>query len=477
MSKRVFVIADHGLAIIYFMQSDVVANLINADVEVILLTDDGLTDKVRDRFGQPGLIVEGLRLKQLLAYEKKHASFQWWLHFLRRAGASSRINLQAVNGFINQVEDEAHHKRKRLFPLMRIFIGLMRHSRTLRKAVMMFQNRYTPAIYSDLFEKYSPAMVVAATPGWRLDRYLLREAAKRQITTLSVIVGWDNSSSYSLPGAPMDWATCWSEIQKEEMVNGADWQPDRLNVGGIPSYDGYIQKKWIMPKDDYFRLHNLNPEISLITYASSFVSFSPNLQNVETLTRLVSSDRLVKPTQLLIRLHPTHFLDVPRYKKERELIQAMAAKYPNVSVVQPVSLGGKMGHYSGEDMPEKSSMMAYSDVMVTVYSTMVVEASLHGTPVVSLCIDSKEGWPGKYTLPLSKISGWPTHQRYRDSGAGREAVDEISLKRALDYYLTIPRADADSRQAFLARECTYLDGSAGARTAKFLLSIINGDCD
>ena len=70
MSKRVFVIADHGLAIIYFMQSDVVTNLINADVEVILFTDDGLTDKVRDRFGQPGLKVEGLRLKQLLAYEK-----------------------------------------------------------------------------------------------------------------------------------------------------------------------------------------------------------------------------------------------------------------------------------------------------------------------------------------------------------------------------------------------------------------------
>ena len=73
---------------------------------------------------------------------------------------------------------------------------------------------------------------------------------------------------------------------------------------------------------------------------------------------------------------------------ERKKIQAMAAELPHVHVVEPVSLGGGMGHYSGEDMPEKSSMMAYSDVMVTVYSTMVVEASLHGTPVVSLVIDS-----------------------------------------------------------------------------------------
>jgi hypothetical protein len=118
-------------------------------------------------------------------------------------------------------------------------------------------------------------------------------------------------------------------------------------------------------------------------------------------------------------------------------------------------------------------MMAYSDLMVTVYSTMVVEASLHGTPVVSLCIDSPVGWPGKYTLPLSQIGEWPTHMRYRDSRAGREATDLDTLKDALDYYLENPGADAGIRQAFLTRECTYLDGSAGERTAQFLGSLID----
>jgi len=195
---------------------------------------------------------------------------------------------------------------------------------------------------------------------------------------------------------------------------------------------------------------------------------------VEALAQLVSSDQLAKPAQLLIRLHPTHFMDVPHYKDEQEKIQALAAENPNVHVVEPVSFGGEMGHYSGEDMPEKSSMMAYSDVMVTVYSTMVVEASLHGTPVVSLCLDAPEGWPGKFTLPLSQIGSWPTHQRYRDSGAGREATDVISLKQALDYYLESPQADQGARQDFLRRECTYLDGSAGKHTANFLLSILEG---
>jgi hypothetical protein len=106
---------------------------------------------------------------------------------------------------------------------------------------------------------------------------------------------------------------------------------------------------------------------------------------------------------------------------------------------------------------------------------MVVEASMHGTPVVSLVIDSPKGWPGKYTLPLSRISGWPTHLRFRESGAGREATNETELREALNHYLIDPTADSQARQAFLVRECTYLDGSAGKRTAEYLISLLNGD--
>ena len=358
---------------------------------------------------------------------------------------------------------------------MRGLIFLMRRSRPLRGAIRKAQNKFNPGIYAKLFEKYSPDMVIAATPGWRLDRYLLREAVNKDIKTTSVIVGWDNSSSYSLPGAPVDYAICWSEIQKAEMVTGADWHPERVMVGGIPSYDGYIQGKWLIPKDEYYKLHGLDPGRKLVSYASSFVSFSPNLQNVEALTKLVSLDKLAKPTQLLIRLHPTHFMDIPRYQEERQKIQEIAATTPHVYVVEPISLGGELGHYSGEDMPEKSSMMAYSDVMVTVYSTMVVEASLHSTPVVSLCIDAPFGWPGKFTLPLSQIGGWPTHQRFRESGAGREALDIQTLKESLDYYLLNPQADEADRQAFLQKECTYLDGKAGVHTAKILLNLLEAN--
>jgi hypothetical protein len=72
MTKRIFVSADHGMAIIYFLQSDVVPTLLNAGVEIIVLTDDDTKEKISQRFAQPNLTFEGLRLKQANDYATKY---------------------------------------------------------------------------------------------------------------------------------------------------------------------------------------------------------------------------------------------------------------------------------------------------------------------------------------------------------------------------------------------------------------------
>lgn len=476
MTKRIMISADHGLAVIYFLQSEVVPTLIEDGVEVVILTDGALKDEIVERFGRPGLFVEDLRLDEANRYQNTyHKERQWWLHFFRRVGSSKKINTEAIDSYVNQVAVEESRKRTLLMPAARLLIGLMRRSPALRAWIVNRQQRYTPGLYGGLFEKYHPDLVVASTHGWRLDRYLLRDAVQRGIPTAAVIVGWDNPSSYGLKGAPVDWITCWSEIQKQELVDGNDWDAARVNISGIPSYDGYFRDEWLIPRGEYFRQHGLDPNRKLLGYAASFVSFAPNYRNVEAIARLVAADELAEPCQLLIRLHPNHFQGVHLYTQEREQIFELARRLPHVHVVEPAAMGGSMGHYSGEDMPEKASMMAHSDVFLTVYSTMVVEAACHDRPIVSVCLDTPGGWnwPRKFSLPLSEIGGWPTHSRFREAGAGQVVLHEQDLKAAIDRYLLDPQADCQKRRDFIARELTYADGSAGKRTAGFLLSILN----
>ncbi|MCJ7622654.1 MAG: hypothetical protein MUO76_04055, partial [Anaerolineaceae bacterium] len=203
-TKRIFISADHGMAIVYFLQSDVAPTILDAGIEVVLLTDEGLREQIVKKFGRNGLIVEGLRLTEARKYFNEVSSTeQWWLNFLRRVGGSNRINMEAMQSHVQQVDFEAVGKRRALMPIMKAVVGLLRRSRIARRAIVSRQMRHSPDLYSDLLDKYKPDLVVASTPGWRLDRYLMRQAVKRGIPTAAVIVGWDNPSSYSIPGAPV----------------------------------------------------------------------------------------------------------------------------------------------------------------------------------------------------------------------------------------------------------------------------------
>ena len=146
-----------------------------------------------------------------------------------------------------------------------------------------------------------------------------------------------------------------------------------------------------------------------------------------------------------------------------------------IHMVEPVPLGGELGYYSGEDMPEKTSMMAYSDVFTTVYSTMVVEAAIHNRPIVSICIDVSGGWndPDKYSLSLMEIGEWPTHLRFRNAQAGEVAFDQEALRIALNRALNQDGFQEENRKQFVENEITFTDASSGIHVADFLFSKID----
>ena len=128
--KTVFISADHGLAIIYFLQSDVVKTLVEKGFRVVVLTDDGLVEQLKERFGMPGMIVEGLRFKACSKYAGEvQPGLQYWSNFVRRVGTSNRINTEAMDSHIKQVETEAQGSQKIVAALAKIVISLLRHSK------------------------------------------------------------------------------------------------------------------------------------------------------------------------------------------------------------------------------------------------------------------------------------------------------------------------------------------------------------
>ena len=147
MTKRIFISADHGMAIIYFLQSDVVSTLLDAGVEVVVLTDDDTKDKIASRFTRPGLSFEGLRLKQANDYAKKVSPrWQSLLIYLRRVGGSRRINTEAMDSHVWEVWGENGWKfRLGIWIPAAVMLFLLRNFTWARKLLVRMQNRFTPS--------------------------------------------------------------------------------------------------------------------------------------------------------------------------------------------------------------------------------------------------------------------------------------------------------------------------------------------
>src|SRR5690242_2447568 len=200
------------MAIIYFLQSDLVPTLLNAGVEVVVLTDDETKERIAQRFVRPGLTFEGLRLREANKFANTYyPRIQWLLAYLRRVGGSWRINTEAMDSHIWEVWVENGWKfRLGIWIPAALAIFILRTFAFARNLLVRIQSQFIPRpnLYADLFALHKPGLVIASTVGWRLDRYLLREAAQHYVPRMAAIVGWDNPSSYAIRGAPMDYATC-----------------------------------------------------------------------------------------------------------------------------------------------------------------------------------------------------------------------------------------------------------------------------
>lgn len=474
MPKTVFACLDTGLALAYFLETDLSKLLTRDGVRLVILVKQAYLSTCKENYTQPNVIFESMRDAEAERYRQSHRRrLHVWMEHVRRASASRAIPLTYVDTHRKRRESLAAPRQKFVSMLLRPVIGVLRRSRVARRLfVDALPSLFASHIYDDMLDHYQPDLIVSNCAGWRLDQYLLREGRRRNIRTALVVVGWDNPSSQGLPGARVDYAVVWSEAHKWELSAGVDWPAEKIFIGGMPLYDGYISGKWAMSRDEYFALHRLDPRKRLVSFAATALSISPNIHLIRILADMVGKQSLDAPAQLLIRMHPNHFKPQPHYLEEAQAIREVAGQYPDVHIVEPAEVPGGMERYSGEDFPEKASMLAYSDVMVTVYSTMVVEAALHDTPFISACIDAPEGWKGRFWVPLHDVPGWPTALRVNKQGAGKLALTQEELRRELNEYLANPEMDAAERRAFVASELTFVHGEATRKTAEILRSLI-----
>jgi glycosyltransferase involved in cell wall biosynthesis len=479
----IFLGAEIGIGIRYFCQTGILRELVARGLEVVVLVPN--PTEVRELLAEelPAIRVEKLRLDRLdLGFATGLAAWIRSLIYvsanhLRITGMSRKMNLAVPRDYRKLVERQWKLTRSRqryLIPFLATVAMLLRRNRGARKIFeRVLDYRPLDKFHDELFEQYSPSLVVTSSTGWWPgEEMLLREAKARGLPTLGVVAGWDHPCSKGLPGARPRRVAAWSEIHRKELVLGSDFDEHAIDISGPVHFDIYRDPGAAAPREAYLRSHNLDPDRLLITFGCSFVGMSPNLVIVQALAEAIAADAFGVPVQLLVRLHPSHLK--PAVGKYREVRQEaakyydMAEQFPHVHIDAPVLGKQQVPSYTQPaDARNLASLFAHTDVFVTLFSTMVLESCFNDVPVVAAAFDPPSSKLEDF-LPISKTLDWPTHHRIIRSGAASVVRDPHALVDAVRQYLANRQLHSRERRAFAEQECTFLDGRCAGRLASLM---------
>ncbi len=233
---------------------------------------------------------------------------------------------------------------------------------------------------------------------------------------------------------------------------------------GIPQFDVYITQEGPPDREAFLRLIGADPSKRLILFASEAKLSPPDPEFVDLILAAVNDGRIPN-AQVLVRPHFGFRNDVQRFTRFRGVPGAVLDEtfHPNPIFYDEFD-------YSVEHWHRLACSLLYADVVVTTFSTMTLDATACGRPVVNAMFD------GLRTEPYgNSILRWYDSEHYRPvvaTGAAIPAKSGEELISAILSALADPRIRSSERRRLQEHFIGTLDGHAADRVAREVFRLL-----
>ena len=477
-----FVVWD-GFGARLLLRTGIFQTLKEAGVRLVILCPNPEEEYFTEEFRGDNVHFENLEVERSWDYFER-SPLQRAMRSARQYTLSSKGDLRTVDArFQGYLSDPTRSFLTKM--ITRAGVGALRHFQLLRTSLIGLETRlYQGAFHPDIFHKYRPDLVITTTLGTNpVDLYLMREAKKFGSKTYVVIQNWDHPSK-GLGGVRPDWVVVWGPVMQEDIHTGHGIREDRIFEGGPAQFDVYAQSEKQGSREEVLSRFNLDPERKVIFFATKAPQTFPyNADIVEILAKAMDEGRFCAPVQILVRLHPRHFAGQKSVKLGDELLQTLMARYeqlgqkfPQVVYDSPVIVSQKLdGDAPKEEMHRLASLLKHTDVLVTPFGTLNLEAFQCNVPSVNIAFKGYEreklGYEGPGNLDADMASGWIGRMLAKQ--CTRIARSKEELVDLVNDYLLDPGLDSAGRAAVVKDECGISDGSAGVRIGRHILSVLN----
>jgi hypothetical protein len=406
--------------------------------------------------------------------------FQKLLIYIRSAVQNGAFDITTTKEIYetNLIDNLRNNKKRISLMVIDLIIKSSRNFYLLRKLWFFLENSlYIPDIHQTHFNKYNPDILLVSSVGtFHYDQYFMRQAKKFGTKVITAVLSWDNTTTRGGPGAYSDLIISWTDVMKQELVNLNDIKENRVKVGGVAHYDYYFDSDFIWSKKlllRYFRMENSKKIIFFATKSPN--CYSSNKLIADIIAKAIDDGAISNEYILVIRLHPIYYRMKDTelvFQKQLNEINKLAEKYNHVVVNEP-HIETDVMNYSMPDKEIKllASLLKHSSLMVNMFSSLNIEASIFDTPLVNVSFENENNKSNEHKARFNiKLDLRQTHnQRIVNSDGVTMVYKSNDLISAIIENLAQPDKLQYGREKIVDTEVGAYRGDAGKRIANLIM--------
>lgn len=346
------------------------------------------------------------------------------------------------------------------------------HLKIWRELLRILYMRFGEDYATDLFEKYQPDLLFAANMFSPEDCRLLRQAKKVRVRTVTIAKSWDVLTTKAFTRVKADRIVVYHEYNRREAIAVGDYRKDQVVVCGFPQFDIYTDDRIYVSREEFCKQNGLDPEKEYVLYGLPGDWKSPDTRAVlSMLDKKITENAFLKPLQILARSHP-------KYRDSSESLSSS-----NIIFDRPGMYFGKGSEFSIDssttttqwtfrdtDIIHLANSLRHADVVLSVDSTLTLDAAALGRPSILIGYDGDRKLP--YKRSIAYIYERDHYRNVMRTGAAPLARSHEDLVRDINQFLRDPEWLRKERDTLVRNLLYKTDGQSGERMGRAVLEML-----
>lgn len=449
--KTIFIAVFQPFIARNILNTGVLDTLLARDTRVILFVPTKKFEFYSKEYTRPNVIVEAFDPEAHMGrIEKIFQDFAWLL----------------VNSNVKRFQEQkryTQHKNPIRYYYHRLAIALLSPLSFVHH-IFRWKDRVFNAsdVFKSYFDKYHPDIVFAPDVFGHADVLLMKSARTHSVRLIGMVRSWDNPTAKHLLRVIPDTLLVHNDIIKEEVVKLHDVPESIITVVGTAHYE-YYRTYQPVPREEFFKRVGVDPSKRIMMFAPAGDKFiSTDWQTAEILKRAYAAGKIPSDVVTLVRIHPSNPTELVGFTPDEHfVIEKPGMKFEGARE-RDKELGVPEVHHLLDSLH-------YSELVVNVVSSMVLDASVLDVPVVTVGFN---GWEKNVPFGNSVERYLADENMAKLLAIGGTPVvkTEEELVSAINEYLEHPEKDREGRKRIIDIQCAGLDGHAKDKITSAILA-------